>query len=172
MSAPHAVLQAFTSQTNGAHAVAAGVLQLPVPSQYATDLPTPPEQLAARQVVDEPGRTAHSMRSLPSQLAWQAPEPGQVARAPWGAPKTGVQLPTLPGMSHASHCPLHAALQHTLSTQMPEPQSPAVAHDAPLGLLHAPVALALHARPVAQLAVLQQALSTQWPPPHCASRVQ
>lgn len=37
--------------------------------------------------------------------------------APWGLPLIGMHVPTLAGTSHASHCPVHAALQHTPSAQ-------------------------------------------------------
>jgi hypothetical protein len=56
----------------------------------------------------------------PSQAPPQAdPSEAQAARAPRGAPGTGVQVPTDPATSQASHCPVQAALQQTPSAQKP-----------------------------------------------------
>src|SRR5689334_9038922 len=44
---------------------------------------------------------------------------------------TAEHTPSLPATSHASHWPPHAELQHTPSTQKPEPHSDAVLHDSP-----------------------------------------
>ena len=52
-------------------------------------------------------------------------------------------------------------MQHTPSTQKPEPHSDAAAQVAPRGLEHVPVAFALHTRPAAHEDVVQQAPSTQ-----------
>jgi len=40
-----------------------------------------------------------------------------VVRVPCGLPVTGVQVPTDPATSQASHWPAHATSQQTLSTQ-------------------------------------------------------
>lgn len=43
-----------------------------------------------------------------------------------------LQVPTLPAMLHALHVPLHAASQHTPSTQLPLAHSPAIEQAVPL----------------------------------------
>jgi hypothetical protein len=61
------------------------------------------------------------VRELPSHCPSHAvPSAAQAVRAPRGAPVTGLQVPTLVLSLHASHCPLHAASQHTASTQNPD----------------------------------------------------
>ena len=55
----------------------------------------------------------------------------QRRRDPWGAPTTGLHVPSLPAMSHASHWPPHARSQHTPSTQMLDVHSVPVLQDAP-----------------------------------------
>jgi hypothetical protein len=80
---------------------------------------TPSVQDAARQAVAEPGK-AQASRVAPSQApAQEEPSVAQAVRAPWGAPVTAAQLPTLPATSHASHWPVHAVSQQTPSTQEP-----------------------------------------------------
>jgi hypothetical protein len=80
---------------------------------------TPLEQLGIRHVVLESGYT-HAVVRVPSQDPPHAvlSEP-HTWRAPTGAPFTGEQIPILPATLHASHWPLHAPSQHTLSTQNP-----------------------------------------------------
>ena len=59
---------------------------------------------------------------MPSQAPPQeVPSVSQAARPPWGAPATGVQVPSLPAASQASHWPPQAWLQHTPSVQKPLP---------------------------------------------------
>ncbi len=55
---------------------------------------------------------------------------------------TGRHVPSLPGTLHASHWPVHAAEQHTPSTQMLDEHSPAVLQCAPgfFFATHAPAA--------------------------------
>lgn len=43
----------------------------------------------------------------------------QAGRLPWGAPATGVHVPTAPARLQASHCPPQAVSQQTPSTQLP-----------------------------------------------------
>lgn len=50
---------------------------------------------------------------------------------PCGLPATGVQVPTLPATSHASHWPVQASLQHTPSTQNPLTHAPFEPHASP-----------------------------------------
>jgi hypothetical protein len=58
-------------------------------------------------------------------------EPLHFGRVPLGAPVTGWQTPV--SGAHASHCPVHAALQQTPSAQKPEVHSVAAVHGAPFG---------------------------------------
>ena len=65
-----------------------------------------------------------------------------------------VQRPTDPVWLHDTQAPLHATLQHTLSTQKPEAQSSPVEQTAPLALL--PHLLDTHNWSAAQLALVAQ----------------
>jgi hypothetical protein len=90
-----------------------------VPAQNAEAVAMPFEQLAARHATSAPGEAAHVVGSAPSH--WLAPHAsvGSVGhvRAPWGAPRTGEQVPLRPSTSHAPHGPVHAVSQQTWSTQ-------------------------------------------------------
>ena len=60
----------------------------------------------------------HAVREL-EQTPRQVPLPEQAVREPCGWPDgTCEQVPRLPATSHASHWPVHAALQQRPSTQM------------------------------------------------------
>jgi hypothetical protein len=54
----------------------------------------------------------------------------------------GVQVPSVPGALHASHWPVQACVQHTLSTQMPDRHSAGVLQETPASFLgsHTPPA--------------------------------
>jgi hypothetical protein len=71
----------------------------------------------------------------PAQLPPHAcPAFTHCVRAPCGCPEvTGLQVPGT--TSQAWHCPPHAELQHTPSTQLPEPHSLAVAQTTPVDFL-------------------------------------
>jgi hypothetical protein len=56
-------------------------------------------------------------------------------RDPWGPPTIGRHVPSLPGTSQASHCPVQACVQQTPSTQLPERHSAAVLQVAPFSFL-------------------------------------
>jgi hypothetical protein len=71
---------------------------------------------------------------VPSQFPAQIPVPVHAARPPCVAPVTLEQVPTLPATSQAWHWPVHAALQHTPSTQWPFAHSPFVVQVAPSDL--------------------------------------
>jgi|HubBroStandDraft_6_1064221.scaffolds.fasta_scaffold483576_2 hypothetical protein len=61
----------------------------------------------------------HSFTLAPSHAPPHVvPAPAQALRDPCGAPVTGAQVPPVP-TSHAWHCPPHAVLQQTPSTQTP-----------------------------------------------------
>jgi hypothetical protein len=80
-----------------------------------------PEQVEPQAV---PLGYVHAARLTPSQLpAHVAPASAALhaVRLPCGAPLIAEQVPTAPGVSHASHSPLHAVSQHTPSTQTPVP---------------------------------------------------
>ena len=85
-------------------------------------------QLAWTQVTAEPTKPVHDVRVLPSHwAAWHgvlSDATGHAGRMPWGVPTTGVQVPTLPATSHASHSPLQALPQQTPSTQKPLAHAP------------------------------------------------
>jgi hypothetical protein len=70
-----------------------------------------------------------------------APAPVQVALVPCGCPEpTCVQAPTLPGTSHAWHCPAQAELQQVPSTQFVLVHSLPAMHPSPFAFVarHAP----------------------------------
>jgi hypothetical protein len=118
-SAPQSPRHAAGPQVYGAQDCSWRSGQRPAPSQAAASVATPFAQLGARHSTSAPGY-AQAAREAPSQAPPQAdPAPAQAARAPCGAPATGAQVPTEPGASQASHCPPHAASQHTPSTQKP-----------------------------------------------------
>jgi hypothetical protein len=103
---------------------------------------TPAVQLAPRQAVS-PAGYAHDTALVPSQTPPQAlPSEVQACRAPCGAPTTLVHCPSEPGTSHASHCPLHALVQHTPSTHGPEAHwfDPLHATPGPAFAVHTPAA--------------------------------
>jgi hypothetical protein len=52
-------------------------------------------------------------------------------REPRGGPLIGVPVPSVPSALQASHCPVHAFVQHTPSTQIPERHSPGVLQETP-----------------------------------------
>jgi hypothetical protein len=96
--------------------------------------------------------------TTPLQLPPQdVPSLAQAARAPWGAPATGLHVPTLPATLQASHCPPQATLQHTPSTHCPVPHWFAALQAAP-----GPT-LGRHVPPEHQEAALQSASPPQVP---------
>jgi hypothetical protein len=85
----------------------------------AAAVAVPLEQLASRQEVAVSGY-AQEAAFEPSQAPPQVkPVPVQAAREPCGPPLTATHWPTLPGASHASHCPPQARSQQTPSAQLP-----------------------------------------------------
>lgn len=84
----------------------------------------------------------------------QAPVPAHPARLPCGGPDaTGLHVPTLPVLSHASHELVHARLQ-----QIPSGEQIAFAHSRPAPHVAPSLFLAAHV-PLLQYAVLTQSLS-------------
>src|SRR5688572_25120329 len=61
-----------------------------------------------------------------------SPVKSQGVRLPCGSPLTALQMPSLPALSQAAHCPLHDVSQHKPSTQNPELQMPLESQVAPL----------------------------------------
>lgn len=159
-------LQSVVPHVYGAHEVGVGVPQAPAPLQRASLIAMSPVQLGSLQVVSAPGNALHAVRSEPSHLPVQTPVPEHAVRVPCGAPTTAVQVPTLPPISQASHCPEHAVLQQTPSAQTPEPHSALVVHPVASGLEQDPAPLALHFSGAAQDGVEQQTPSTQLPEAH------
>jgi hypothetical protein len=154
-SAAQLVLQAVAPQANGAQALVEGAGQLPAPSQAAAAVAVPEAQEADRQLWAAPGKL-QAATWLPSQLPPQAePSLAQAERAPWGAPVTGLQVPTLPGRSQAWHWPPQAWLQQTPSAQAPVAHWLAAVQAPPLATLgrQAP---AWHQSPAAQSASAAQ----------------
>jgi hypothetical protein len=59
------------------------------------------------------------------------PSVAHAARPPVGAPVTGEHVPAFAGTTHDPHCPVHALLQQTPSTQKPDVHWFAPPHVAP-----------------------------------------
>ncbi len=133
------VLQAVVPQTYGEHEVVAPPPQVPVDVQVPSAVCTPDAQDPATQMV-------------PVGCLWHPPLPSQKPLVPHvdaacathslsgsvpapTAPQTPSLPPPLRAAVHATHRPVHAALQHTPSTQLPDAHALAVAHAAPLAAL-------------------------------------
>jgi hypothetical protein len=149
--------QAVAPHENGAHGCVRTAGQAPAPSQAAASVAVPEAHEAARHAVVAPGY-AHAVIDVPLQVPphGAAPAPAHGARAPTGAPTTAEQVPTFPATLHAWHCPPHAALQHTPSTQLPFAHSPAAAQAAPFARGTSHACAALQKRPAAQSATVVQ----------------
>jgi len=120
----HAVKQALpaVSHANGMQPAGSGIAQPPLPSHapcFWKRLSTVHES-APHDVVAPFAKPAHLSRTAPSHLVFAqsvALRVSHAERAPCGVPVAGVHVPSLPVMSHASHCPSHALSQQTPSTQ-------------------------------------------------------
>jgi hypothetical protein len=147
----------------------AGAAQLPRPSQKLLVMSVLPVQVGAAHTVEVPGSAAQLPRVVPSQVAWHAPVPLQLARGAtgWVPEGTGVHVPLWPVSVQASHAPVQALSQQTPSAQWPEPHSPSVEHVVASGFEQVPRPSALQASPAAQLELTQQTPSTQLPLEHC-----
>jgi hypothetical protein len=66
----------------------------------------------------------------------------------------------------------HAVLQHTPSTQLPEPQSLDAVHVLPSGFEQVPLPFALHTSPEGQVSTVQHTPSVHLPDAHCELDVQ
>jgi hypothetical protein len=130
----HAVLHCLVvaSHANAPQSIAGGGAQNPWPSQNAAGVRRFPSHAAAPHDVDLPACAAQAVGLMPSHCVTAQTSPAspllQRARDPCGAPTTGAHVPLVLAPSHASHGPVHAVLQHTLSTQWPVGQSVSAAH--------------------------------------------
>ena len=123
MSRTHDVAQALPAelQVNGAHGLVAKTGHAPAPLQEAGSVATPAAQLAPLHAIAEVGNL-HVARETPSHAPPHSePSVAQLLRGGVGAPVTAVHVPREPVRLHASHWPVHAWSQQTLSTQFPEP---------------------------------------------------
>jgi hypothetical protein len=132
----------FSLQVYCPHRRVTGAGQVPLPSQVAASVSTPPAHEAARQEVPE------SLR--------QAPAPLQKPSFPQGSEGTGMHMPlgSAPPLGTLLHVPtapatlqllqlsVQALLQHTPSTQLPDMHSVPTVHWLPATFL--PQLLALH----------------------------
>jgi hypothetical protein len=123
VSLAHVVLHAAAPHAYAPHGTVGGTLQFPVASHAPASVAIPLVQAAAPHGVAEPTKLWQLVGVMPSQIAvahtLPASPPWQAARALCGVPTIGVHVPTVPAPSHASHWPVHGALQHTPSTQAP-----------------------------------------------------
>jgi hypothetical protein len=124
-SVAHVFLHSLASQAYGAHAVdapAAG--HAPLPSHVPAGVATPDVQVAARHVVVAGGYVQSG--EVPLQTPAQTERSvRQNVRLPGTWAMTG---PHAPAALHASHAPVHPALQQTPSAQWPLAQSAEVTH--------------------------------------------
>jgi hypothetical protein len=141
-SALHDSLHDFSPHANGAHKRVFGVPgapHWPVPSHVAENVSTPLSHAWSRQGTSLPTKPTHVAVLLePSHTralhAFPSVAPAHAGRVPCGLPEIGEQVPVAVGTSHASHCPVHAVLQHTPSTQKPLAHESFVVHGVPVGL--------------------------------------
>src|SRR5687767_7326724 len=97
-------------------------MHAPCPLHVASPVKALTSQTAAPHTVEELLANAAQLvvwSTTPSHVRARHGSPPPVshcARAPWGAPWTGLHEPTLPTTSHASHWPAQARSQHTPST--------------------------------------------------------
>jgi hypothetical protein len=73
----------------------------------------------------------HAVVSEPLQVPPQVPVPVHAVLPPTGAPVTGEQVPAMPAWLQPAHWPVQAELQHTVSTQKPEPHCAPMVHVEP-----------------------------------------
>ena len=144
--AAQVALHAVAPHAYAPHGALGGTLQLPAPSHAPGRVAVSSAQLAAPHTVDTPTKPAHVVAVMPSHCAaWQTfcgSPAGHAGRAPTVLPTMGVQVPAVSAALHASHCPVHAELQQTPSTQRFEEQWSAAVQATPLSPLgtHAPSA--------------------------------
>jgi hypothetical protein len=124
------------AHTYGVHVDTTGSGQWPLPSHAAAAVAAPWPHEALRHDVSGPTNALHDWAVTPSQLASLHGLPpvaeAHAGRPFFGAPTTGTQLPGAADVLHASHCPVHGALQQTPSTQnVPSGQGPAEVHASP-----------------------------------------
>jgi hypothetical protein len=126
---------ALMSHEKAPQSIGIAVGQCPFPSQVAAAVTWLPLQLAARQDVADPTNPSQLVAVMPSHSAdehgSEALPPEHAARAPCGAPTTGVHVPSVPFASHAAHWPVQALLQQTPSAQIAEVHSFPALHEAP-----------------------------------------
>jgi hypothetical protein len=90
----------------------------PAPSHAPRSLSMPFAHPEVPHAVDRVGN-AHAVPSMPlhARAPHGVPSVAHNGRPPCGAPRTGVQTPGLPGLSHALHVSVHVELQQVPSTQ-------------------------------------------------------
>jgi hypothetical protein len=169
LSAAHVVLHVVAPQTYGVQASVWLPTHLPLPSQVPCVVAVEPAQLGPPQPT--PDGDVHAVRLTPSQRA--TPHVGSVldgaheARLPCGVPTTGVQVPTLPATSQASHSPPHDDEQQTPSMQLLVVHCVPDVHACPSFWVQVPGFEPLHV-PFGHAALPQQTLFTHVSPPeHC-----
>jgi hypothetical protein len=145
----------------------------PAPLHFDAVVIVPTEQPAMPHAMVPAGAYVQLVRLVPLHVGPQevpAPTPLHAARPPVGVPVTAVQVPAVPAPLHDSHWPVHAALQHTPSTQKFEEHCEFALHACPLLSAQTPAARPATAgalqTPFGQLAVVQQTLFTQYPVTH------
>jgi hypothetical protein len=136
------------------HGLAASGAQVPVPSHAPVTISWSLHEVVPH-VVPDAAYWQVCCPPLAVQVApHAAPAPAHAFRWPCGSPFTCEHRPCVAATSHAWHCPVHAVLQQTPSTQKP------VMHWSP----------AVQAAPFSP--VLEHNPSTQWSLTHWSSAVQ
>ena len=163
----HDVRHDVAAQRYAPQACGACDAHAPAPLQNSLAVCSPDEHCAAAHSFVVGGSAPHAAGLVPSHCARQTPVPEHSVRPPWGCPfVTFVHMPTLPATSHAWHCPPHVELQHTPSTQIPEPHSDDAAQLLPSGSEQVPAPFALHTCAPGHDDTEQQAPFTQFPVAH------
>lgn len=148
-------------------------VQAPLPSQRPRGVSLPSTHDASPQSVSGPdAKPAHLVRSFDgSQVSvlHASPAPSKhFVRAPCGAPVMPEQVPSAPGTSHASHCPVHTESQQTPSMQKPVVHSFLLVQAEPFVFTQVPttsgVDVSAHTVPAPQASTVQQTFLPPGPP--------
>jgi hypothetical protein len=151
------------TQRNGLQSRTPGCRQLPRPSQVPAVVNRSPEQLCGVHKVSagysaQPPTPSHSPVRPHDALPWSV----HIPRGSTRPSATGQQVPSRPGWLQVRHPPWHAPLQHTPSTQNPDPHWASSRQVAPLGF--GPQLPPTHNTPGAQSASLAQASAHAFAP--------
>jgi hypothetical protein len=146
-SVAHEVAQTSPLHWYGEHGIPTAAAHVPVPVHDPARVAMPALHDAARQDVVDPAKPLHVSRVAPSHASARQTSADEVAghgeRPCAGGPRTAWHMPGDAASAHASHCPVHAVLQHTPSAQNVDAHSAPAAHASPFPFVQTPAALQL-----------------------------